>query len=83
MLATERRSFNSLARKERLWKRGIRARIQPVPTTINSDAETPSTTTRYRIFVEENIELDHTCRIRGAGWNRLHRHPNERRRSDR
>ena len=35
-------------------------------TTIDSDAETPSTTTRYRIFVEENIDLDHTCRIRGA-----------------
>jgi hypothetical protein len=47
------------------WKTGIRARIQPIQTIIDSDAETPSTTTRYRIFVEENIELDHTCRICG------------------
>jgi hypothetical protein len=47
------------------WKSGLRARIQPQKTKIESDADTPSTTTTYRIFVEENIELDHTCRIRG------------------
>lgn len=46
------------------WKTGVRARIQPLKTTIDSD--TPSTTTQYRIFVEENIALDHNCRIRGA-----------------
>jgi hypothetical protein len=49
----------------RTWRTGVRARIQPVRTIIDSASETPSTTTRYRIFVEENIELDHTCRIRG------------------
>ena len=48
------------------WKTGIRARIQPVSTTVNSTGETPSTTKRYRIFLEENLDLDHTCRIRGA-----------------
>jgi len=48
------------------WKTGIRARIQPLKTTVDSSAETPSTTTRYRIFLEENLDLDHTCRIRGA-----------------
>ena len=47
------------------WKTGLRARIQPLKTTINSTAATPSTIALYRIFVEENIELDHTCRIRG------------------
>jgi hypothetical protein len=47
------------------WKTGIRARIQPIQTIIDSDAETPSTTTHYRIFVEENVELDHTCRVLG------------------
>ena len=46
------------------WKTGIRARIQPIATKI--DAATPSTTTTYRIFVEENLDLDHTCSIRGA-----------------
>lgn len=50
----------------RTWKTGIRARIQPLQTTIDSTAETPSTTTRCRIFVEENIALDHTHRIRAA-----------------
>ena len=48
------------------WKTGIRARIQPVSTTIDSERHTPSTTMRYRMFVEENLDLDHTCRIRGA-----------------
>jgi hypothetical protein len=47
------------------WKTGLRARIQPIQTIIDNDAETPSTTTRYRIFVEQNIDLDHTCRILG------------------
>jgi hypothetical protein len=50
----------------RTWKTGIRARIQPIETKILADAETPSTTTTYRIFVEEQLELDHTCRLRGA-----------------
>jgi hypothetical protein len=48
------------------WKTGIRARIQPLKTTIDSSAATPSTTTRYRIFLAENLDVDHTCRIRGA-----------------
>ena len=47
------------------WKTGIRARIQPIETTIDSSAATPSTTTRCRIFLEENLDLDHTCRICG------------------
>jgi hypothetical protein len=47
------------------WKTGLRARIQPVRTVIKSEAETPSTVTSYRIFVAENVELDHTCRICG------------------
>ena len=47
------------------WLTGIRARVQPLYTTIDADEEAPSTTTRYRIFVEEELELDHTCCIRG------------------
>ena len=49
----------------RTWKTGVRARIQPVETKITTVNETPTTTTAYRIFVEENLELDHTCSIRG------------------
>jgi hypothetical protein len=50
----------------RTWRTGVRARIQPAQTTIASAAGISSTTTQYRIFVEENLELDHTCCIRGA-----------------
>ena len=47
------------------WKTGIRARIQLSDSTIAAAADTPSTTRHYRIFVEEDLELDHTCSIRG------------------
>lgn len=49
----------------RPWRTGIRARIQSIDTKITTSDETSTTTTRYRIFVEENVELDHTCCIRG------------------
>jgi hypothetical protein len=49
----------------RTWRTGVRARIQPTQTTITNVAGTPATTTGYRIFVEENLDLDHTCSIRG------------------
>lgn len=50
----------------RTWRTGIRARVQPIETKITSTDEESTTTTRYRIFVEENLDLDHTCFIRGA-----------------
>jgi hypothetical protein len=50
----------------RTWKTGVRARIQPIETKITSTDEGSSTTTRYRIFVEDNLILDHTYSIRGA-----------------
>ena len=49
----------------RTWRTGVRARIQPTETKITTTDGTSSTTTLYRIFVEENLELDHTCSIRG------------------
>ena len=49
----------------RTWKTGVRARIQPEATKIVSGTDTPHTTASYRIFVEEDLELDHTCSIRG------------------
>ena len=49
----------------RTWKTGVRARIQPVETKITTTDDTSATTTLYRVFVEENLELDHTCSIRG------------------
>jgi hypothetical protein len=50
----------------RTWQTGIRARIQPIETKITRSDTAVSTTNRYRIFVEENLELDHMCCIRGA-----------------
>jgi hypothetical protein len=50
------------------WKTGIRARIQPLKMTVDpgDDVTEPSTVSRYRVFLEENLDLDHTCRIRGV-----------------
>ena len=67
----------------RTWKTGVRARIQPVETKITTAAETSTTTTLYRIFVEENLELDHTCSHPRPGRNHLHHHRRDRRRADR
>ena len=50
----------------RTWRTGVRARIQPSEVKIASDETSASTTKCYRIFVEENLELDHTCCIRGV-----------------
>jgi hypothetical protein len=49
----------------RTWRTGVRARIQPIQTTISDVAGTATTTRTYRIFVEEDQDLDHTCSIRG------------------
>jgi hypothetical protein len=65
-ISVQKNAGSSAAPLWRTWKTGIRARIQSLEMTIDSTAETPATTTRYRVFVEENIDLDHTCRIRGA-----------------
>jgi hypothetical protein len=64
-IAVQKNVGDSYTPNWQTWKSGLRARIQPHKTKIESDADTPSTTTTYRIFVEENVELDHTCRIRG------------------
>ena len=50
----------------RTWRAGVRARIQPVETKLVAGAEVHGATTRYRIFVDEELELDHTCCIRAA-----------------
>ena len=50
----------------RTWRTGVRARIQPIETKIATSGETTTTTNRYRIFVEENLDVDHTYCIRGA-----------------
>jgi hypothetical protein len=40
--------------------------VQPNFTSITRTDEAATTTTHYRIFLEENVDVDHTCYIRGA-----------------
>jgi len=49
----------------RTWKTGIRARIQKAETKIVVENETRRTTQRVQIFVEEDLELDHTHAVQG------------------
>lgn len=49
----------------RLWRAGILARIQPLETEIASIGETVRTHHRYRIYLADDLLLDHRHRIRG------------------
>ena len=49
----------------RPWKTGVRARIQPAVTETATEHQTRRTTTRYRIFVEEDVAVDHNHCIQG------------------
>ena len=47
------------------WRTGVRARIQPDQSSIASQHEARQTTTRCKIFIEEQLALDQTHRIEG------------------
>jgi hypothetical protein len=47
------------------WKTGVRARIQPMATEIATAHAARQATTQYRIFLAEDVALDHTHRIQG------------------
>jgi hypothetical protein len=54
---------------ETTWKTyrtGIRARIQPLTVDVEVEHSAKETTASYRIFLEEDFELDHTYRIQNA-----------------
>lgn len=64
----KRSEFGSCGPSEpvwRTWRTGIRARVQPIDSKIVSTADVPYTVHRYRVFVEEELVLDHTCCLRG------------------
>jgi len=48
------------------WRSGVRARIQPLAVQVSADAENLHTTRRYRVFMVDDLEVDHTCRIVAA-----------------
>jgi len=50
----------------RVWRTGIRARIQRAETDIAVDSESQTTTRRVQVFVEDDLELDHTHAVRAA-----------------
>ena len=47
------------------WKTGLRARIQPVETRMTHEHERRTSQTAFRIFLLEDVLLDHTHRVRG------------------
>jgi hypothetical protein len=47
------------------WKTLVRARIQPVVVEVGVENQARQSATRYQIFLEENLALDHTHRIQG------------------
>ncbi len=49
----------------RIWKTGVRARIQPALADMATEHRARRTVVRYQIFVEEDVALDHTHRLQG------------------
>ncbi len=49
----------------RVWKTGVRARIQPAETDVVTELAARQTVGRYQIFIAEDLALDHTHRIQG------------------
>jgi len=48
-----------------VWRTGVRARIQAQGTTMGTEHRSRRTATRYRIFLDEDLALDHTHRVEG------------------
>jgi hypothetical protein len=48
------------------WRTGVRAKIQPVEVKMGAENSALCATSTYRIFVEYDLVLDQTHRIRGA-----------------
>ncbi len=50
----------------RIWRTGVRARIQPVAVEIDVEHSAQQAVSRCRIYLEEDLPLDHTHRIQNA-----------------
>lgn len=50
----------------RTARTGVRARIQPLRTTVQAEIEPPQSVKKYRIYLAEELALDHRHRIRAA-----------------
>jgi len=49
-----------------IWRTGVRARIQPLEVKVDVEYSARCATSTYRIFLQDDLMLDHTHRIRGA-----------------
>ena len=49
-----------------IWRTGVRARIQPLEVKVDVEHSAQCAMSSYRIFLEEDLSLDHTHRIRNA-----------------
>ncbi|MGD0516485.1 MAG: head-tail adaptor protein [Thermoguttaceae bacterium] len=50
----------------RIWRTGVRARIQSLEVKVDVEHSAQRATSTYRIFLQDDLMLDHTHRIRGA-----------------
>jgi hypothetical protein len=49
-----------------IWRTGVRARIQPVEVAIGVEHSAQRAAASYRVYLEEDLPLDHTHRIQNA-----------------
>jgi len=45
---------------------GLRARIQPLPAEVKSNNQRQTTAARFKVFLAEDVPLDHTQRVKGS-----------------
>ncbi len=49
----------------RTWKTGLRAKIQPADVQVKDEQERRDTAARFKVYLMEDLEVDHTHRIKG------------------
>lgn len=48
-----------------VWRTGLAARIQPAEIQVKDEHDRRTTAARFKVFLAEDLELDHTHRIKG------------------
>jgi len=49
----------------RVWKTGLRARIQPVATDVRAEHAAQRTAAAFKVFLADDLPVDHRVRVRG------------------
>ncbi|MFH1265452.1 MAG: hypothetical protein ABIK89_06960 [Planctomycetota bacterium] len=52
------------------WKTGLRARIQPARVLVKEEHEQQTAAAEFKVFVAEDLAVDHTHRIKGSDGTR-------------